>query len=119
MAHTKLNPPKEAQMTDFNLPTNDEALDPAENLTPEEQAAFVPPDELGIDPGQVITIRSSSGASQFVLAPEAMSLSEAINRSGLAIVGAYNVYMDGAEITGETLVPPGATVTIIGAVKGA
>ncbi len=106
-----------------------EEFDPA---MPEE-GAIVPaeepqlPEELndfasaGVDPTRLITIATTSGRPAYVelqAGEAAIPFSAAIQRAGLLFNGQLNVYMNGQEVAMETPIPGGATVTVVGNVKG-
>jgi hypothetical protein len=102
------------------IPTSDADFEDESVSDPEVtgEPAFDPA-AAGIPADTYITIRTSSGGTQYVLATEAMTVRDLIARSGLAIQGTYDVYMDQNIVAQDTLVPVGATVTLIGNVKGA
>jgi hypothetical protein len=106
------------------VPEVDPEVDP-ENDEEGEDAPFVQgeagfdPTSVGAAPDAYITIRTSSGGSRYIPATEAMTVRNLVSASGLAIQGAYDVYMDQNIVQQDTLVPVGATVTLIGNVKGA
>ena len=104
---------------DPTIPTSDPDFSDPE-VTPEVEAEpGFDASAAGIPETAYITIRTSSGGTQYVPASEAMTVRNLINASGLAIQGAYDVYMDQNVVTQDTLVPLGATVTLLGNVKGA
>ncbi len=98
---------------------------PEEEETPvtegeQEEEDFFPEDE-GFDlpdPNAVITIRTSGGDTVYVPASEPKTVSEAMLESGLRPNGAVNYYLNGAEVKGDTVLPVGSTLTVVGSVKG-
>ena len=107
-------------MSDENLiPSSDaDFADPEVEGEPEvETTAETAPE--GVPTQAYITIRTSGGGTKYVPANEAMTVRALISASGLAIQGQYDVYMDQNVITQDALVPAGATVTLLGNVKGA
>ena len=91
---------------------------PAGETTEEDD--FFPEDE-GFDlpdPNAVITIRTSGGETVYVPASEPKTVSEAMLESGLRPNGAVNYYLNGVEVKGDTVLPVGSTLTVVGSVKG-
>ena len=95
------------------IPSDDPDFTP--QVTPETDADAL----AGIPANTFITIRTSGGGTKYVPATEGMTVRDLINASGLAIQGAYDVYMDQNVVAQDTIVPVGATVTLLGNVKGA
>ncbi|MCL4561884.1 MAG: hypothetical protein M1281_14905 [Chloroflexi bacterium] len=87
----------------------------------EEDPAPINPEEAPVELPEgatVVTLRTSSGDTRHVPVTEAMPLSAVMERSGLALSGAVQYWLDGNQIQGDTVIPLGATVTIVGNVKG-
>lgn len=96
------------------VPTDEELAEPTD-----EELGTAELEGIGVDPSRLITIRSTSGTSRYVIADEPITFGEAMLRANLVVNGSYEVYMDGNVITSTTLVPLGATITVVGNVKGA
>lgn len=91
---------------------------------PDEPVVPVVPDEVidpitnaGIDPTQIITI-ISNGRPAYVETAEPITFGDAMTRAGLTYNGNLDVYMNGQKIALDTPIPGGATVTVVGNVKG-
>lgn len=80
----------------------------------EEEDDFLPE---GVEE-EVVTLRSTSAGSTYVPIAEPMPLSTILAMSGLTIGANCQFYIDSTEINGEAIVQPGATVLIVGNVKG-
>jgi hypothetical protein len=99
------------------IPSNDPDFSP--NVTPDPSIEATPEGVAGIPQDTYITIRTSSGGSAYVPATEAMTVRDLIVASNLAIQGRYDVYLDQVVVPQDAFVPVGATVTLLGNVKGA
>ncbi len=95
------------EVFDPNMP--DEPVIPDEVLNPIADA--------GIDPTQIITI-ISNGRPAYVETTEPITFGVAMQRAGLTYNGGLDVYMNGQKIGMEDPIPGGATVTVVGNVKG-
>ena len=96
------------------LPAAQPANEDDELFSSEDTGGFVAP-----DPNAVIILRFSSGDTKYVPASEPMTISATMSRAQVAAIsGAVTYYLNGAEVTAETIVPLGQTVTVIGSVKG-
>jgi hypothetical protein len=83
----------------------------------EEVAAEVP----AVDPTKLVTIQTTSASDKFVELNEGeinSSVLDLIHRAGLQFAGDFSVFLNGAQIELNTLVPGGSTITIAGKVKG-
>jgi hypothetical protein len=88
------------------------AFDALENLN-----AFT----AAVPEGEYVTIRHEANPPMYVALVEgetSIALGAAIQRRGLFISGAINAYLDGGQITMETVLAPGSVVTLVGSVKG-
>jgi len=86
-----------------------------------EQDIFEDAGQYNLDPeiaNQVIGLRATDGTTNYVPAPEAMTLDAALARSGIALVGDTEFYLGAAKIDRDTIIAPGQTVTVIGTQKG-
>lgn len=70
------------------------------------------------DPSTVIKFVTSGGEEAYVPVAGPTTISEALLNSNLRITGAVQYWLNGAEANVNTTVAPGATVTIVGSVKG-
>jgi hypothetical protein len=72
------------------------------------------------DPSKVITITTSGGDTRYVPVEEGVTLTagEAFMASGLSVNGAFQIYLNGAVIKVNDVVPTGSTITVVGSVKG-
>ena len=102
-------------MPNPEVPTND----PDFGLDPVVTGETFDPAAAGVPAETYIHITTSGGGNQYVPTSEPLTVRDLILRSGLAIQGAYDVYMDQNIVQQDTLVPLGATVTLLGNVKGA
>ena len=104
-------------MSDEPYNTSDEYEEPDVSMDD-----FLPqgntPDMSGVDMQQVITIRTSSGQSHYVPSPEALTLQQVKEKSGLTFAAGTQVFLNNAIITDETVIPAGATIVAVGTVKG-
>jgi hypothetical protein len=107
----------------------------ADNPFPGDTAEFdtLPEDALGafiddvteaqaaFDPARSITIRTSGGNSQVVPLPEGQetaSVADALRRSGLAIGGSVEYWVNGTQVNADFQVGAGAAISVVGNVKG-
>lgn len=91
-----------------------------EDQVPEEDI-FEDADDYQLDPAiqeQVIGLRSTDGSTRYVPASEPMTLDAVLAKSGIALVGDTQFFLGAANITRETIVAPGQTITVIGSQKG-
>lgn len=70
------------------------------------------------DLSQYVTIRTTSGGTDYVKVEEATPLIDIIQMSKLRFVGNFSAWLNGAAIDLSTKVPGGSVVTIIGTQKG-
>ncbi len=73
---------------------------------------------LGIDPNQIVTLRTSDGSTHYIAVEGPMTLAELKRRSDLNFGGNVQVFLNNAVISDETVVPAGATIVAVGSVKG-
>lgn len=85
---------------------------------PEDILEGIVEEEGSFDPSTAVQVVSSGGGSAYVPVSEPTAFSTILSQSGLFVNGAVEYWMNGARITPETIVPAGARVTIVGAVKG-
>lgn len=108
---------------DFD-PTNPFAQEPAHEPQPvdalDDFVAGVEEENLVPDLSTVITIKTSGGQTRYVPVPDGslMTVSEALVASGLTVNGQFQVWLNGAQIANNAVVPAGETITIVGSVKG-
>lgn len=76
------------------------------------------PVDLGVDPDQIVTIRTSSGQSHYVAVDGALTLAEIKVKSGLNFGVGTQVFLNNTVVTDSTVIPAGSTITAIGSVKG-
>ncbi len=67
---------------------------------------------------QTVTLRTTTGEARFVVVEGPRTLGEIVALSGLTINGQVTYYMDGVQITPSTVVAPGSTISLVGAIKG-
>ena len=72
------------------------------------------------DPSRVITFKTQAGQSAYAPVPEGeiLNLIQAKIASGLTFTPSCIFFMNSAQITDETPVPGGSTVSVVGSVKG-
>jgi hypothetical protein len=102
-------------MDQTDSPLNYEEEDVDTNM---EDFMPVAPEQVGVDMNQVITIRTAAGGANYVAAPEALTLKEVMEKSGLTFGAGVQVFMNNAIISDDTVVPSGSTVVAVGSVKG-
>lgn len=100
-------------MTDDFFPTqpvDDEEME--EELFDEEE--FDIP-----DPASVVTIRSTGGGVRYIPVSEPTAASELLQQAGLYVNGNIQYWLNGAQVSSDTLIPAGQTLMVVGSVKGA
>jgi len=100
-------------------------IDPITPAAPAEEDSdmddFVteePAPDLGIDPSNVVTIRTSSGQSHYVAVTDALTLGRIKEKSGLTYGAGTQFFLNNTVINDGDTVPMGATLTAVGSVKG-
>jgi hypothetical protein len=87
-----------------------------------DMSAFLPPDPIdnmeGVNADQVITIRTSSGQSHYVVSTEPLTLLQVKEKSGLTFAPGVQTFLNNAIVDDTTVIPLGATVVAVGSVKG-
>ena len=106
----------------------EDAADDAAETTPEDASDagtsvddFVNEEtlvDLGIDPSNVVTLRTSSGSSHYIAVSEPTKLVDLKLRSGLTYTTGTQFYLNGTPINDDAVVPMGATIMAVGSVKG-
>ncbi len=95
------------------VPVEEEEHDD-EDFFAESEAEAAPED----DPTKVVTLLPTSGKATYVPVEGPMAMVDLIAKSALQFAGDFQCFLNGAQIDMTTTVPGGATVTIIGKVKG-
>lgn len=101
-------------------PTVVESADESDDALDEDVEGFIGASgsiELP-DPDAVVTIRTSGGGDKYVPVSQPTPVRDVIALSGLYFGGAVQYWLNGAQVTSETLVPGGSTLSVIGSVKG-
>jgi hypothetical protein len=70
------------------------------------------------DPGEVVTIRATAGGVHYIPSEEATPIQELLTAANLTVSQDIRYWVDGAEVTPDHVVGPGAVVTAVGQVKG-
>ena len=73
---------------------------------------------LNVDPAQIVTLRSSQGASWPVPVEQPTAVKDLIRQANLTVGVDTIIWVDGATVGMDTVVPGGAIVTLVGSVKG-
>jgi len=95
------------------VPAAQTSLDDFVNAETEPETA-----DLGVDPNNVIQIRTSSGQSHYVAVSEATTLGRIKERSGLTYGAGTQFFLNNTVIGDDMVVPMGSTVVAVGSVKG-
>lgn len=73
---------------------------------------------LNIDPAQIVTLRSSAGQSWPVPVEQPTAVKDLVRQANLTLGTEVVVWVDGATVSMDQVVPGGAIVTLVGNVKG-
>ena len=91
--------------------------DVVEASVEEDLSAFAA--EVNVDPGTYVTITTMGGQTRYVPVDGPTSVIDVFSRSGISVQGAFKFFMNGAEVSMQTILPVGSTVSLLGqTVKG-
>jgi hypothetical protein len=104
---------------DFDMSTGDNE----DAITPEVDplASFINASEEVADmPAEAtyITVRTSGGQPKYVPTSVSMTPRDILGAGGIFVTGVVEYWLNGAKIGLDEIVPVGATLTIVGSVKG-
>ncbi len=74
--------------------------------------------DLGVDANKIVTVRTSSGQSNYVAVDGPTTLRDIKLKSGLTYAPGTQIFLNNTVVNDDTVIPEGSTLVAIGSVKG-